>query len=98
MRNLSMKKFGTPMGAGPGRASDRVGLAGVGWPSGWRRPLATSLALSAASLAFCSASFLAPSTAAAGLLILPVVCCWTCWPAWGSWVGVLGEPLLSLLD
>jgi hypothetical protein len=34
IRNLSMKKFGTPMGAGPGRASESVGLLTVGWPSG----------------------------------------------------------------
>src|ERR1700748_2603192 len=27
-----MKKFGTPIGAGPGRASGEVGLAGVGTP------------------------------------------------------------------
>src|SRR3954471_13251209 len=30
MRNLSMKKFGTPTGAGPGVASEKVGLLGVG--------------------------------------------------------------------
>src|SRR5690349_61671 len=29
-----MKKFGTPIAAGPGVASDRVGLASVGTPSG----------------------------------------------------------------
>src|SRR5947209_503080 len=27
-----MKKFGTPIGAGPGRANEKVGLAGVGTP------------------------------------------------------------------
>src|SRR5437870_445121 len=27
-----MKKFGTPIGAGPGRANENVGLAGVGTP------------------------------------------------------------------
>jgi hypothetical protein len=27
-----MKKFGTPIGAGPGRAKEKVGLAGVGTP------------------------------------------------------------------
>ena len=66
MRNLSMKKFGTPIGAGPGSASESVGLLTVGWPSGWRRPASCS-ALSVASLAFFSASslaFLAASTGA----------------------------------
>ena len=33
MRNLSMKKFGTPIGAGPGVASEKPGFAGVGVPS-----------------------------------------------------------------
>src|SRR3954447_25752000 len=34
MRKWSMKKFGTPICAGPGVASENVGLAGVGAPSG----------------------------------------------------------------
>ena len=33
MRNLSMKKFGTPIGAGPGMEIDVVGSAIVGRPS-----------------------------------------------------------------
>ena len=38
MRNLSMKKFGTPIGAGPTVASEYPGFAGVGTPSGsWSR-------------------------------------------------------------
>ena len=36
MRNLSMKKFGTPIGAAPGSASDIVGLASVGTPPALR--------------------------------------------------------------
>src|SRR5829696_3958433 len=36
MRNLSMKKFGTPIGAAPGMASEKVGLVVVGAPSTWR--------------------------------------------------------------
>src|SRR3954468_11250763 len=32
MRNFSMKKFGTPTGAGPGRAKEKVGFDGVGAP------------------------------------------------------------------
>jgi hypothetical protein len=34
MRNLSMKKFGTPTRAGPGVASEKVGFEGAGEPSG----------------------------------------------------------------
>ena len=36
MRNLSMKKFGTPIGAAPGSASEKVGLSSVGEPSSAR--------------------------------------------------------------
>jgi len=32
IRNWSMKKFGTPIGAGPGVASEKVGFSGVGTP------------------------------------------------------------------
>ena len=34
MRNFSMKKFGTPIAAGPGWASEKLGLSTVGAPSG----------------------------------------------------------------
>src|SRR2546423_7853394 len=34
MRNFSMKKFGTPSGAGPGLEKEKVGFCGVGVPSG----------------------------------------------------------------
>src|SRR3954452_6220666 len=33
MRNFSMKKFGTPMGAGPGWATEIVGFSSDGEPS-----------------------------------------------------------------
>ena len=36
MRNLSMKKFGTPIGAAPGIASEKLGLPSVGVPSSAR--------------------------------------------------------------
>ena len=39
MRNLSMKKFGTPIGAGPSAAIDVVGLATVGTPCALRSGL-----------------------------------------------------------
>jgi hypothetical protein len=39
MRNLSMKKFGTPIGRGPGTASERPGLVSAGAPSASRRSL-----------------------------------------------------------
>src|SRR3954453_17412029 len=32
IRNLSMKKFGTPMAGAPGWASEKEGMAGVGTP------------------------------------------------------------------
>ena len=35
MRNFSMKKFGTPIAAAPGCAREKVGLLGVGDPSGF---------------------------------------------------------------
>ena len=36
IRNFSMKKFGTPIGAGPGIATDSVGFVVVGTPCGVR--------------------------------------------------------------
>lgn len=33
IRKESMKKFGTPIGAAPGSANEKVGLAGVGSPA-----------------------------------------------------------------
>src|SRR3954469_20144588 len=36
MRNLSMKKFGTPIGAAPGVAREKLGFAEVGTPFGRR--------------------------------------------------------------
>ena len=36
MRNFSMKKFGTPIGAGPRSAIETVGLSSVGVPSASR--------------------------------------------------------------
>ena len=43
MRNLSMKKFGTPTGTAPGIASDVVGLVVVGAPLSLRRAVGASL-------------------------------------------------------
>ena len=37
MRNFSMKKFGTPIGAGPGSAREKSGCRSSATPSGWRR-------------------------------------------------------------
>ena len=42
MRNLSMKKFGTPIGAAPGMASDVDGLSIVGTPPALRSVVASS--------------------------------------------------------
>ena len=46
-----MKKFGTPMRAGPGSASEKVGFSGVGEPSGFSAGGAASLGLRTLSLA-----------------------------------------------
>src|SRR4051794_27957834 len=83
-----MKKLGTPIGAGPGSASEKVGLAGVGVPSGWR---GVDPARSLAFFAMSSCAFFTASTGAGGLCSLPVVSCLACLPAVGSCVGVLGE-------
>ena len=44
MRNLSMKKFGTPIAAGPGRASEVDGFDSVGTPWSLRRTLRSLVA------------------------------------------------------
>jgi hypothetical protein len=56
MRNFSMKKFGTPIAAGPGWASENDGLSTVGAPSGAR-----ALALRSSRWAPRSSTRLAPS-------------------------------------
>src|SRR5215218_7233027 len=56
MRNFSMKKFGTPMRAGPGVASDTVGLSSVGEPSTLRVGLDSSTLGSVSFSAFFSNS------------------------------------------
>ena len=54
MRNFSMKKFGTPMRAGPGSASETVGLSSVGVPSVLRVGLDSSTCFSTCSTRFSS--------------------------------------------
>src|SRR4051794_13342893 len=73
MRNLSMKKFGTPIAAAPGSACEKVGLAGVGTPSPWRIGEASGLP---SALAFWDAS---SSPVAFLRCALPTVFC-PCWP------------------
>src|SRR4051794_39647476 len=81
MRNFSMKKFGTPIGAGPGRARLKVGSAAVGAPPGVRGFLST-LAAPVASLTAPATASLEPSTLSLALrLALPVV----------SWADCCGE-------
>src|SRR2546423_893612 len=61
MRNFSMKKLGTPSGAGPGWAKLNVGFVGVGTPSGrcmdlrrcWRTTLRSSIRLARISVGRC---------------------------------------------
>ena len=52
-----MKKFGTPIGAAPGIASEKVGLSSVGVPS-TARPGTLALAFFLASRSSCATSFL----------------------------------------
>ena len=71
MRNLSMKKFGTPTGAAPGCASEKLGLV-AGGGAAWAGGASTVFASVAASVVFLaglrvfafSAFFLEPSRAA----------------------------------
>src|SRR5690242_19262532 len=67
-----MKKFGTPMGAAPGSACEKVGLAGVGMPSPWR--IGEGLGLPSAF-----AFLVAASSPVALRSALPTVF-WPCWP------------------
>src|SRR6476661_5925122 len=57
MRNLSMKKFGTPIGAAPGVASEKVGFSIVGVPSS-ARPGTLAVAFFLARRSSCEISFL----------------------------------------
>src|SRR3954462_9134422 len=72
IRNLSMKKFGTPIGAAPESACEKVGLAGVGTPSPWRIAVASGWP---SALAFLEAA----SSPVALRSALPTVF-WPCWP------------------
>ena len=72
-----MKKFGTPIGAGPGSASVKVGLAAVGSPSASRKRV---LRGRGAGLTLCGTTTCATfSTTSLGLVALrfsvPVVFC-----------------------
>ena len=89
MRNFSMKKFGTPIAAGPGWASEKLGLSTVGAPSGVR-----ALAVRSSRWAPRSSTRLAPSRVFACCLGCVVVV--GCLPpfsplGWGAWVGSWGE-------
>src|SRR3954452_3697751 len=87
MRNFSMKKFGTPIGAGPGTATESVGLVGVGTPCAVRSLAARSFAF----LTLSSTSVLVlPSAWGLGIVASCVDCC-CCWPPEGlAAVGAVG--------
>src|SRR6478752_6785354 len=92
MRNLSMKKLGTPIGAGPGSASERLGFVSAGLPSALVSASALRLAASVVSLVVLGAAslpaFVELSTLSLALRpALPVVCCGSCLEACGSCVG-----------
>src|SRR5205085_2656346 len=59
IRNDSMKKFGTPIGAGPGSANENVGFDGVGTPPG---PIVGG-ALTVAGLCLCDFALAGPEVA-----------------------------------
>ena len=87
-----MKKFGTPIGAGPGSASERLGFVSAGLPSALVSASALRLAASVLSLVVLDAASLPalaePSTLFLALRpALPVVCCGSCLEACGSCVG-----------
>src|SRR4051812_32366366 len=67
-----MKKFGTPIGAAPGSACEKVGLAGVGTPSPWRIAVASGLPSARFLRAWASSPVALRSS-------LPTVF-WPCWP------------------
>src|SRR4051795_3873805 len=67
-----MKKFGTPIGAAPGSACEKVGLAGVGTPSPWRIAVASGLPSARFWRAWASSPVALRSS-------LPTVF-WPCWP------------------
>src|SRR3954454_9725304 len=105
MRNFSMKKFGTPIAAGPGWASEKDGLDAVGVPSGVR-----ALASRSWRWAPRSSTRLAPSRVLALSGLAVVVSCWlplppglgacvgvvgvvgVVWPGWVGYVGCWGGP------
>ena len=71
MRNFSMKKFGTPMRAGPGVASETVGLSSVGDPSVLRVGFASSTFFFVSLVIFSSSPV---SDSAFGSRVLGSVC------------------------
>src|SRR4051812_35734642 len=77
MRNLSMKKFGTPIGAAPGCASVKPGLSAVGVPSVLRPFPAASFFFFLASLTMdTTSSPVSPRTSPGDLWLLFF---WLCW-------------------
>ncbi len=95
MRNLSMKKFGTPSGAAPGVAIDSVGLSRVGVPPGARprepRPLRPRLSGSSPSAA--SSPGPRPYSLPLRCFLRPVVFCFLRFPS-----GLSAHLHLSWLD
>src|SRR3978361_1750121 len=74
MRNLSMKKFGTPIGAAPGIASEKVGLSSVGAPS-----------IARPGCAFSWRAFLRAAFSTWLVTFLPLMlAAWNCWLPWFS--------------
>src|SRR4029079_3303463 len=79
-----MKKFGTPIGAGPGMATDSVGFVVVGTPCGVRSGGVVSFVAVSVSV------LVLPCAGGFGSLLCVVDCC-SCWPPCGcAAVGAAG--------
>src|SRR4051812_27451861 len=90
-----MKKFGTPTGAAPGCASEKLGLlagGGAAWAGGASTAFEASLVFFDFLTGLSAAAFFVvrceASTLDLALERLPVVACCCCLPASGSLLGV----------
>src|SRR3981189_3140429 len=94
MRNFSMKKFGTPRGAGPASASEKVGLSIVGVPSLARvLPFGSRVGLTSSGRTWPSDVPVLPLGLGLAFsppeVIGPVACGWGATPGFGASVGAV---------
>ncbi len=91
-----MKKFGTPIAAAPGSASEKVGSEAVGAPaaaSAWA--CASRLAFLASAFASAAARRRAAARALALARSAALAACCSTWPPWGTSVGLAALPCPS---